>query len=150
MAYIKISKTKINRRGSINQLVVKVLVLTVLVPMFSTAAFAAAPKKAASDSPFVAQSQISVTMMRSMRPVGMLQADVGILVTNQAQRARATALTPVLRDTWRRTTQEFANSSVTEGRPPDAVLLGQRLQSATDQIIGPGVARVLFTSLIVR
>jgi flagellar basal body-associated protein FliL len=150
MAYIKISKTKTNRRGSINQSVVKVLVLTVLVPMFGTAAFAAAPKKAASDSLFVAQSQISVTMMRSMRPVGMLQADVGILVTNQAQRARAAALTPVLRDTWRRTTQEFANSSVIQGRPPDAVLLGQRLQSATDQIIGPGVARVLFTSLIVR
>jgi hypothetical protein len=150
MAYIKLSKTKIDRGRSAKQVAVIVFSLAVLVPMFSTDALAAAPKKAASDSPFVAQSQISVTMMRSMRPVGMLQADVGILVTNQAQRARATALTPVLRDTWRRTTQEFANSSVMQGRPPDAVLLGQRLQSATDQIIGPGVARVLFTSLIVR
>lgn len=113
-------------------------------------AIAAAPPKATSDSPYVGQSQITVTIMRSMRPVGVLQADVGILVTDQTQRARAISLQPVLRDAWRRTTQEFANSYITQGRVPDAVLLGQRLQTATDQIAGQGVARVLFTSLIVR
>lgn len=111
---------------------------------------AAAPKKASGDGVFVGQSQITVTVMRALRPVGVLQADVGILVVNPTQRARAQQLQPLLKDAWRRTTQEFANSYITPGRAPDAVLLGQRLQNATDQIVGQGVARVLFTSLIVR
>jgi hypothetical protein len=76
--------------------------------------------------------------------------DVGILVTNPAQRARASALQPVLRNAWRSTTQEFANSYYIPGRVPDAVLLGQRLQATTDQVLGPGNARVLLIALIVR
>jgi flagellar basal body-associated protein FliL len=113
-------------------------------------AMAAAAAKSSNDSPFVAQSQVTVSVIRAMRPSGVLQADIGIIVPNQSQRARAASLQPVLRDAWRRTTQEFANSQMPAGRAPDAVLLGQRLQAATDQIVGQGVARVLFTSLVVR
>lgn len=85
-----------------------------------------------------------------MRPVGVFQVDMGILVPNAAQRARAASVQPVLRDAWRRTVQEFANSYITLGRVPDAVLLGQRLQAATDRVLGSGTARVLLTSVIVR
>jgi hypothetical protein len=102
------------------------------------------------DSPFVGQTQIAATILQSFRPVGVFQVDMGILVTNPAQRTRAASLQPILRDAWRRTTQEFANSYLTLGRVPDAVLLGQRLQAATDQVMGAGNARLLLTSVVVR
>lgn len=114
-------------------------------------AAAAGGKTAAGvDSPFIAQSQVAATVMVSFRPAGMLQVDMGLLVPNQAQRARVTALQPILRSTWRRATQEFANSYFVPGRVPDAVLLGQRLQAATDQVLGPNVGRVMLASVLVR
>jgi hypothetical protein len=117
----------------------------------STTTYAAgATKSVAPDSPYIGQSQIAATILQSMRPVGVFQVDMGILVPNAAQRARAASLQPVLRDAWRRTVQEFANSYITPGRVPDAVLLGQRLQAATDRVLGAGTARVLLTSVIVR
>lgn len=116
-----------------------------------TATFAAkASKTEVRDTPFVGQTQLAATVMRLSRPIGILQVDVGVLVTNSAQRQRADALKPVLRDAWRRTTQEFANRYYVPGRVPDAVLLGQRLQVAADEVLGRGTARVLLTSLIVR
>lgn len=125
-----------------------VLALIVLAPMPICAA--GAGKTEVRDSPFTGQSQIAVTVMQSSRPIGVIQVDVGILVPNVAQRQRAAALQPVLRDAWRRTTQEFANRYYIPRRVPDAVLLGQRLQAATDQVLGAGNARVLLTSLIAR
>jgi hypothetical protein len=125
--------------------------LTVLAsfnPMSSLAAGGA--KTETRDSPFIGQTQIAATVLQSFRPVGVFQADMGVLVINSGQRARAAAMQPVLRDAWRRTTQEFVNSYYVAGRVPDAVLLGQRLQVATDQVLGQGVARLLLTSVIVR
>jgi hypothetical protein len=116
------------------------------------ASLSAAPGAASggNDSPFIGQTQIATTVSVSFRPVGILQVDMGLLVSDQRQRARVKALQPVLRNAWRRTTQEFTNSYFVPGRVPDAVLLGQRLQAATDQAIGPNIARVLFTSVVVR
>lgn len=111
---------------------------------------AGSSKSTTPDSPYIGQSQIAATILQSMRPVGVFQVDMGILVPNAAQRARAISLQPVLRDAWRRTVQEFANSYIAPGRVPDAGLLGQRLQAATDRVLGSGAARVLLTSVIVR
>jgi hypothetical protein len=121
-----------------------------MVLLASPSVAAGGAKASTSDSPYIGQSQIVSTVVRSFRAVGTLQVDMGIMVSNPAQRARATALRPVLRDTWRRTSQEFTNNFYTPGRVPDAALLAQRLQAATDQIIGPGTGRVILTSVIVR
>jgi hypothetical protein len=121
---------------------------TIIAPNLLWAA--GASKSEARDSPFTGQSQIAATVMQSSRPIGVLQVDVGILVPNSGQRQRAASLQPVLRDGWRRTTQEFANRYYVRGQVPDANLLGQRLQIATDQVLGAGNARVLLTSVIVR
>ena len=88
--------------------------------------------------------------MRSLRPIGIFQVDLGILVETPAHRARVAALQPVLRNAWRRTTQEFANSYYVVGRVPDGQLLAQRLQTATDQVMGARTSRVLLISIIVR
>jgi hypothetical protein len=129
-------------------LVVLSLTLTWITPV---AAIAAGSGKAdSSDSPFIGQTQIAATRLQSLRTVGVFQVDMGILVANPAQRARTAAMQPVLRDAWRRTVQEFTNSYLVQGRVPDAVLLSQRLQTATDQIVGAGVARVLLVSVVAR
>ena len=122
--------------------------LSFIAPVPSIAA--AAAKSEVSESSFIGQTQVAVTILKSFRPAGIFQVDVGILVPNPAQRARAASFQPVLRDAWRRTTQEFANNYLVLGQVPDANLLGQRLQSATDQVLGPGHARLLLTSVIVR
>ena len=124
------------------------LALATTSPLPSLAA--GTSKGEAREAPFIGQTQIAATIMRSSRPVGVFQADVGILVINPTQRARAAALQPVLRNAWRRSTQEFANSYFIPGKVPDAVLLAQRLQAATDQILGQGSARLLLTAVIVR
>jgi hypothetical protein len=103
-----------------------------------------------SDSPFIGQTQIASSVVVSLRPVGLMQVDMGVYVPNASNRARVMALQPVLRNAWRRTTQEFTNSYFTPGRVPDAALLGQRLQAATDEVLGRGVGRVLLVSVLVR
>jgi hypothetical protein len=107
-------------------------------------------KGSTAESPFIAQTQIATSVLVSFRPAGVFQVDMGLLVPKQSERSRVLALQPVLRNAWRRTTQEFTNSYYTRGRVPDAVLLGQRLQAATDEVLGAGTARVLLASVVVR
>jgi hypothetical protein len=140
------SPTRSARRTIIGILLT--LVLLAVQPNFASAA--GAGKSETGDSPYMGQTQIAATILQSYRPIGVFQVDLGLLVPNPTQRARAASLQPVLRDAWRRTTQEFANSYLVQGRVPDAMLLGQRLQSATDQVLGAGNARLLLTSVIVR
>jgi hypothetical protein len=109
-----------------------------------------ASKGPAGEASFIVQSQIATSVLVSFRPAGVLQLDMGLYVPDASKRARVLALQPVLRNAWRRTTQEFTNNYYVRGRVPDAVLLGQRLQAATDEVLGAGQARVLLSSLIVR
>ena len=116
----------------------------------ATSAFAADKPASTGDSPFVGQTQIASSILVSLRAVGLMQVDLGLLVRDSSKRARVIGLQPVLRSAWRRTVQEFTNNYFTPGRVPDALMLGQRLQAATDQIIGPNVGRVMLLSVLVR
>jgi hypothetical protein len=132
-----------------NRLVQSVALLVILTASPALAA-GGANKGVSGDTPFIAQTQIASSVMVSFRPVGVFQVDMGLYVPNQSQRARIISMQPVLRNAWRRTTQEFTNSYYVRGRVPDAVLLGQRLQAATDEVLGQGAARVLLASVVVR
>jgi hypothetical protein len=55
-----------------------------------------------------------------------------------------------LRAAWRGTAQEFVNSFFIPGRVPDTQILGERMQAVTDRVVGPGIARVVLLSVIVR
>ena len=133
------------------RLLTTALAVLVMWCVSSAPVFAAGGGKSKTiDSPFIGQSQITATVMRSLRPIGIFQVDLGILVETPTHRARAAALQPVLRNAWRRTTQEFANSYYVVGRVPDGQLLAQRLQTATDQVMGARTSRVLLISIIVR
>ena len=119
---------------------------------FAQPAAAAAPKAkgGGNESGFMGSNQITASVMRHYRSVGIVQIDMGVVVANTAHRARAQAMGPILRDTWRTAAQEFTNSYMTPGKVPDAVILGQRMQAATDRILGAGVGKVVLLSLIAR
>jgi hypothetical protein len=123
-----------------------------LLAVLTPATALAAPKKdtGTSESGLMAQSQVTASIMRSFRPVGMMQVDVALLVTDPKLQAKVTAARPMLQSAWRSTVQEFSTNYYSPGRVPDAVLLGQRLQAATDAALGTSGARVLLASVVVR
>jgi hypothetical protein len=126
------------------------LVCAFMLAPVSTFAAGGGGKGPAGESAFLAPTQIATSVLVSFRPAGILQVDMGLYVPDQSKRARILAMQPVLRNAWRRTTQEFTNNYYVRGRVPDAVLLGQRLQAATDEVLGAGQARVMLASVLVR
>jgi hypothetical protein len=143
-------------KGRMIQLPVKrTLVSTALLCAFTLAPVSAlsavgGSKGQTGESAFLAPTQIATSVLVSFRPAGIMQVDMGLYVPDQSKRARILAMQPVLRNAWRRTTQEFTNNYYVRGRVPDAVLLGQRLQAATDEVLGAGQARVMLASVLVR
>lgn len=108
------------------------------------------PKGGGNEAGFLGSNQVTASIMRQFRSIGLIQIDMGIVVSATNQRDRALAATPALRASWRGVAQEFVNTLYIPGRVPDSVLLGQRMQAATDRIIGPGIAKVVLLSVIVR
>lgn len=112
----------------------------------------AAPKKEAAggESGFIGQMQVTATIMHAMRPAGLLQVDAGLVVPDSALRTRVQGLGPVLRAAWRAAAQDYVNRQYTRGRVPDARLMAQSLQAATDRVVGRPGAQVVMISLIAR
>jgi len=108
------------------------------------------PKGGGNEAGFLGSNQITASIMRQYRSIGIIQIDMGIVVSALPQRERAQAATPALRAAWRGVAQEFVNSFFTPGRVPDAQILSQRMQAVTDRVVGPGIARVVLLSVIVR
>lgn len=108
------------------------------------------PKGGGNEAGFLGSNQITASIMRQFRPVGLMQIDMGIVVSAIPQRERAQAATPALRAAWRGVAQEFVNSFFIPGRVPDSQILGQRMQAVTDRVVGNGIARVVLLSVIVR
>ena len=108
------------------------------------------PKGGGNEAGFLGSNQITASIMRQFRSVGIMQIDMGIVVSAMPKRERAQAATPALRAAWRGVAQEFVNSFFIPGRVPDTQILGQRMQAVTDRVVGPGIARVVLLSVIVR
>ena len=108
------------------------------------------PKGGGNEAGFLGSNQITASIMRQYRSVGIMQIDMGIVVSAMPKREQAQAATPALRAAWRGTAQEFVNSFFIPGRVPDTQILGERMQAVTDRVVGPGIARVVLLSVIVR
>ena len=108
------------------------------------------PKGGGNEAGFLGSNQITASIMRQYRSVGIMQIDMGIVVSAMPKREQAQAATPALSAAWRGTAQEFVNSFFIPGRVPDTQILGERMQAVTDRVVGPGIARVVLLSVIVR
>lgn len=129
--------------------ILQFLPLIGLIPQLSFAASGSSKAKA-SESDFIAASQITGTIVNGLRPVGIMQVDLGIYTTDQNLKLKLAQLKPVLVSAWRAGLQEYINRFYTPGQVPDANLLAGILQKSIMPQIGNGRARVLIQAIIAR
>ncbi len=120
-----------------------------LVPVAANAS-SGGGKSEASESDFVAASQVTATIMSGFKPVGLMQIDVGVYTKDKALKSKLSSLRPVLIANWRGALQDFCNRFYTVGNVPDANILSPMLQKAISAQIGGGNARVLIQAIIAR
>jgi hypothetical protein len=115
-------------------------------------AWAAGGGKDAADSGsgFIGQMQVTATVMRAMRPMGMMQVDAGLLVPDATLRARVLAMGPILRAAWRGAAQDYVTRQYRPGEVPDVQAIATGLQAATDRALGRTGAQVVMISVIAR
>src|ERR1700743_244084 len=75
-------------------------------------------------------------VMDSDRPVGMLMLGVGIDIPDATLRGEALHASPVLRDAYVRSLMSFSTTFVRPDRQPDVTMIADRLQRATDRVLG--------------
>jgi flagellar basal body-associated protein FliL len=115
-----------------------------------TAAAEPAGSRVTSSPNFVPLEMLTATVSRDYRVNGVLQIDAGLEISDPALRARAMALKPRLRDAYTATLAEYAGGAYRPGRPPDAVLIGDMLQAATDRTLGQDGADFLLGMVILH
>lgn len=125
--------------------------LLVLALLIWAPAQASAPKKEGPmDAAFVTFDPFTVSVVERQRMRGLLVLEVVLHVPESEAREKAEGLKPRLRDTFVRNLMEFGAARARVDRPPDIARIAQTLQSATDQMLGPGEARVLITQALLR
>ena len=89
-------------------------------------------------------------VMDSDRPVGMLMIGVGIDIPDAKLRGEALHAMPVLRDAFVRSLMSFSTTFVRPDRQPDVTAIADRLQHATDRVLGRKGARLLLAQVAIR
>ena len=78
---------------------------------------------------------------------GVLTAEAGVDIPDAALKARVERLQPRLLDAYNTVLAQFA-ASLAPGAPPDVELLVQRMQAATDRVVGTAGAHFLIGTVL--
>jgi flagellar basal body-associated protein FliL len=124
-------------------------VLTVWQLIATPAPAAGAGADAANDR-YVALAPVTVSVFRDSRVRGMLSLELTLEVADGSSRERIDKIMPRLRDRYITIMSRLAANRVDIHRPLDLESVTEILQSATDQMLGPQVARVLVGGAMVR
>ena len=110
-----------------------------------------APKhKVTQSDSYLMIDPIYSAIMDSDRPVGMLMVGVGIDIPDAKLRGEAVHAMPVLRDAFVRSMMSFSTTFVRPERQPDVAAIADRLQRATDRVLGRKGARLLLAQVAIR
>jgi flagellar basal body-associated protein FliL len=90
------------------------------------------------------------TILDGNRPVGLLMIGIGIDVPDPDLRAQVERDMPQLRDGYVRSLMAYTAISVRSWRQPDVAAIADRLQGATDRMLGKPGARILLAQIAVR
>lgn len=93
---------------------------------------------------------MTVSVFRDSRVRGMLSLELTLEVADGPSRERVDKIMPRLRDRYITIMSRLAANRVDINRPLDLDSMTEILQSATDQMLGPQVARVLVGGAMVR
>jgi hypothetical protein len=102
------------------------------------------------DSPFIAIDPMPVSIIRDGAEHGMLVVEIGIDSKTMDERKVAEYQMPRLMDLYIQVLNLYASRDLQLHYPPDAEVIRNRLQEATDEILGPAKAVVLMRQLMVR
>ena len=92
---------------------------------------------------------LTATVMRPNGRRGVLTVEAGIDTPDTGLKARADVLEPRLRDAYVTVLATFA-AGLTPGTPPNVDLLADRLQQATDRVIGKPGSKLLIGTVLVN
>lgn len=107
-------------------------------------------RKLTSSPTWVSVDPVQVAVLRKNRIQGLFLVEFGLDIEDEALRAKATGILPILRDAWLRGMSDFAITRVRVGRQADLDVLTARLQGTTDQVLGKTGAKVLLLQAVVR
>jgi hypothetical protein len=110
-----------------------------------------APKhKVTQSDSYLMIDPIYSAIMDGDRPVGMLMVGVGIDIPDAKLRGEAGHAMPVLRDAFVRSLMSFSTTFVRPDRQPDVTAIADRLQRATDRVLGRKGATLLLAQVAIR
>ena len=110
---------------------------------------AAAERKKGGGEGFLQLPALNASILRSSGRHGVLSVEAGLDIPDAALRGRAEKSMPRLRDAYARFLTGYAQA-LPAGGAPDPQVVGERLQRATDQVLGRPGARVLLGTLLVN
>ncbi len=129
---------------------VRRLVLALLAgSVLAGAATAAEERKKAGGLSFTQMPTLNATIVRPGGARGVITAEAGIDTPDPALKARADLLTPRLRDAYAQVLTTFA-AQIPPGTAPDLDVLAQRLQQATDRVVGRPGSHLLIGAVVVN
>ena len=99
---------------------------------------------------YVAITGIHAPILADSMFQSLMALDAGLEIHDAAQRRRAEAQMPRLRDACRRAVHGYLSISYEPGTVPDLDMIGRRLQTAVDHVLGDGVAEVTISSALIH
>lgn len=106
-------------------------------------------KKVTADATFLQLPALQVSIGGPYRYTGLMVLEFGLEIPNEVLRAKAEGLEPRLRDAHSQAMNQFAANYYKAGTVPNAAELANRLQRATDAVLGQKGARILLGSILV-
>jgi len=118
----------------------------------------AAPAETSSSTPsddsarphYIEFPQMASSILDGYRVRGMIILGFGLEIEDDRLRKKARSLLPRLQDTYTSEWNRYAANSYRSGTVPDAEKISQRMQYATDRMLGEGKAIFLISNLMVR
>ena len=115
----------------------------------ASGAHAAPEHKKGGGESFVQLPSLNASILRRSGRHGVLTVEAGLDIPDAALRARAEKSMPRLRDAYARFLVIYADA-IPAGGAPDPQVVGDKLQRATDQVLGRPGARLLLGTLLVN
>ena len=116
----------------------------------SLATEAPAQRKTTQSESYVPLDPMYASILEGSRPRGLLMVELGLDVPDAALRAKVSHALPTLRDTYVRILIAYGSTAVRAFRQPSVDDIAQRMQAATDRLMGGPGAKVLMAQTAMR
>lgn len=129
----------------------RLIAIAAAIALLGIAAPARAASGRASEAPLLLDmAPVTVPILRGPHMEGSVHLQLSLRLSDRAAAKQATRLTPRLEAAYLTALRRLAVTHFDPGRTADLDLVSKVLQARTDQILGPGAARLLIKESAVR